>query len=91
MKARRSEAGPAGVGDAAAEFRVMRVEHGFCGHCGEPDGGEHVCERESRATAPFDPERYCTTCGTKLTLQVLPHGVAGECLRCKRRSRRSAA
>lgn len=64
---------------------------GFCARCGEPDAGEHVCDRDGLASAPFEPERYCTCCGARLTVQVLPHGVEAACLRCERRARRDAA
>ncbi len=64
---------------------------GFCAQCGGPDGSEHVCDRGGRAGAEFEPERYCTCCGARLTVQVMPHGVEAECLRCKRRARRYAA
>lgn len=86
-EARRSAAG-AGAPIDAAEIKVMRVTNGFCTHCGDPVSDGHDC---GRGGSPFDPDRYCGACGAKLTVQVLPHGVEAECLRCKRRARRSAA
>lgn len=72
---------------SADEFRAARVaERGFCSHCGEPFTADpHACQRERLAGTPFDPARYCTDCGTKLTVQVLPQGVDAVCLRCTRR------
>ena len=31
---------------------------------------------------PLDPPRYCTRCGRKLKVQVLPTGYTATCVRC---------
>ncbi|MBJ7347552.1 MAG: hypothetical protein JHC87_03150 [Thermoleophilaceae bacterium] len=65
------------------------AERIFCGACGQSlEGGAHSCERSGLVTAEFDPARYCQNCGSKLTMQVLPHGLTAECLPCERAKRR---
>jgi hypothetical protein len=53
----------------------------FCDACGAPrDTGDHArCAARRRAT---DPPRFCTACGRKLKVQVLPTGYKAECVRC---------
>jgi hypothetical protein len=50
----------------------------YCDGCGKPvAAGVHVlCRR------PLDPARYCTQCGRKLAVQVLPTQVTTKCVRC---------
>ena len=49
----------------------------FCAGCGQEATGDHGgCLR------PLDPPRFCTTCGRKLKVQVLPTGYRAECVRC---------
>ena len=54
---------------------------GFCEGCGQPRaGGDHRrCEQRRRAT---DPPRYCTECGRKLVVQVLPRSWRAHCVKC---------
>jgi hypothetical protein len=52
-----------------------------CDACGRPrDEGDHARCRARRAAT--DPPRYCTQCGRRLRVQVLPLGYAAECVRC---------
>jgi hypothetical protein len=53
----------------------------YCAGCGRPAGeGDHAaCRRRQQAT---DPPRYCTACGRKLAVQVLPLGWRARCVRC---------
>lgn len=96
----RGVASPSQDGDGASmarrpandsEIVVTRASEGFCARCGEPAGAGHECDRDSRQGFDLEPDRYCVVCGSRLTVQVLPQGVESECLRCKRRSRRSVA
>jgi hypothetical protein len=50
----------------------------YCAGCGKPaEEGEHEgCVR------PLDPPRFCTNCGRKLKVQVLPTGYEAACVRC---------
>jgi hypothetical protein len=48
----------------------------YCSGCGKP-GGEH-----ERCLRPLDPPRFCTRCGRKLAVQVLPTEVTAKCVRC---------
>lgn len=52
-----------------------------CAGCGRPlaKGDHAVCERRRLAT---DPPRYCTACGRKLVVQVLPTSWRAHCVRC---------
>jgi hypothetical protein len=44
------------------------------------DVGDHrECERRQAAT---DPPRFCTICGRKLVVQVLPLGWRARCVNC---------
>lgn len=36
---------------------------------------------------PFEPERRCPDCGSKLTVQILPQGHVSKCTPCERRAR----
>ena len=45
---------------------------GFCAGCGKSDEGDH-----SGCLRPLDPPRFCTTCGRKLKVQVLPDRLHG--------------
>jgi hypothetical protein len=52
-----------------------------CDACGHPaDEGDHARCRARRAAT--DPPRFCTVCGRKLVVQVLPHGWTARCVRC---------
>jgi predicted RNA-binding Zn-ribbon protein involved in translation (DUF1610 family) len=53
----------------------------YCSGCGRPlAGGAHaVCEARAQAT---DPPHYCTACGRKLVVQVLPTNFRAHCVRC---------
>ena len=52
-----------------------------CAGCGRPTAtGDHtMCQRRQRAT---DPPRFCTRCGRKLVVQVLPLSWSARCVRC---------
>ncbi len=52
-----------------------------CAGCGRPaaEGDHTACELRQQAT---DPPRYCTACGRKLRVQVLPMSWRAECVRC---------
>lgn len=52
-----------------------------CDGCGRPvDEGDHArCRARRNAT---DPPRWCTACGRKLVVQVLPVGWAARCVSC---------
>jgi hypothetical protein len=48
----------------------------YCGGCGKPvASGPHVTCRK-------DLPRFCTQCGRKLAVQVLPTSVTSRCVRC---------
>ena len=52
-----------------------------CEGCGAPESeGDHTRCRERRAAT--DPPRYCTTCGRKLVVQVLPASWIARCVHC---------
>ncbi|MFZ0042192.1 MAG: hypothetical protein WAK93_12860 [Solirubrobacteraceae bacterium] len=53
----------------------------FCPGCGKPetDADHSRCRRRQAAT---DPPRFCTACGRKLAVQVLPVGFRARCVRC---------
>jgi RNase P subunit RPR2 len=53
----------------------------YCDGCGQPaHEGDHTrCRARREAT---DPPRFCTRCGRKLRVQVLPVGYAANCVRC---------
>ena len=52
-----------------------------CDGCGSPLGeGDHARCRARRAAT--DPPRFCTGCGRKLVVQVLPIGWTARCVRC---------
>jgi len=54
-----------------------------CDGCGLPEAeGDHSRCRERRAAT--DPPRFCTECGRKLVVQVLPTGWKAHCLTCSR-------
>ncbi|MGA2012936.1 MAG: hypothetical protein ABSH51_20690 [Solirubrobacteraceae bacterium] len=65
--------------DPAGAARADGVIH--CAGCGRPAGeGDHgACVRRQAAT---DPPRYCTRCGRKLVVQVLPTRWRARCVRC---------
>ena len=48
----------------------------YCSGCGKDAGeGDHA-----RCVRPLDPPRFCTTCGRKLKVQVLPAGWRATCV-----------
>ena len=50
----------------------------YCDGCGTPiASGPHVMCRKLT-----DPPHYCTQCGRKLAVQVLPTSVTSKCVRC---------
>lgn len=53
----------------------------FCDGCGRPQAepGHERCRARRAAT---DPPRFCTDCGRKLAVQVLPRGYTARCVRC---------
>ena len=53
----------------------------YCDGCGKPaDEGDHArCLARRAAT---DPPRWCTVCGRKLVVQVLPVGYSARCVSC---------
>jgi hypothetical protein len=53
----------------------------YCDGCGGPAAsGDHARCRERRTAT--DPPRFCTACGRKLAVQVLPTGYTARCVRC---------
>jgi hypothetical protein len=53
----------------------------YCDACGKPaDEGDHSRCADRRAHT--DPPRFCTQCGRKLAVQVLPTGYTARCVRC---------
>ena len=59
----------------------MSTTVAFCDGCGRPaDTGEHEHCRARRAAT--DPPRFCTDCGRKLVVQVLPVGYTARCVKC---------
>jgi hypothetical protein len=53
----------------------------YCDGCGKPLAGlDHSRCRARRAAT--DPPRFCTGCGRKLVVQVLPLGWTARCVRC---------
>ena len=66
---------PAGVvvdaGQGALEDAVS-----YCAGCGRQEGDHSSCLK------PLDPPRFCTQCGRKLKVQVLPTGYRASCVRC---------
>ncbi|ADB48859.1 biotin synthase auxiliary protein BsaP [Conexibacter woesei] len=58
----------------------------YCDGCGRPAAdGDHARCRARRAAT--DPPRWCTACGRKLVVQVLPVGWTARCLACEPVSR----
>jgi hypothetical protein len=53
----------------------------YCDGCGlDAAAGDHArCHARRAAT---DPPRWCTTCGRKLVVQVLPIGWTARCVVC---------
>jgi RNase P subunit RPR2 len=53
----------------------------FCDGCGLPlaEGEHERCRARRQAT---DPPRFCSECGRKLVVQVLPTGYTARCVRC---------
>lgn len=54
---------------------------GYCPACGEPAGGGRAHDG-CAARLELDPPRFCTRCGRRLDVQVLPTGVRASCRRC---------
>jgi hypothetical protein len=53
----------------------------YCDACGKPaNEGDHSRCKARRAHT--DPPRFCTQCGRKLAVQVLPTGYTARCVRC---------
>ncbi len=70
-------AGRAVDADQGAERDVVS----FCDACGQPSTqGDHERCRARRAAT--DPPRFCTACGRKLVVQVLPFGWTARCVKC---------
>jgi hypothetical protein len=60
---------------------VTQAPAGFCDSCGRPAAtGDHASCRLRRTAT--DPPRFCTGCGRKLAVQVLPTGYTARCVRC---------
>ncbi len=53
---------------------------GFCAWCGRPEGtGDHgVC---AGRLGVVDPPRFCTRCGRRMVVQVMPAGWTARCSR----------
>lgn len=52
----------------------------YCDACGQDAAtGDHTRCRERRAAT--DPPRFCTECGRKLVVQVLPTGYRAHCVK----------
>jgi hypothetical protein len=63
----------------------------FCERCGTDLSDHDGCARDRSPGRSLDPPRYCTDCGARLTVQVVPSGFHSQCLRCERRARFAAA
>ena len=52
-----------------------------CDGCGRAmeEGNHAACQARRRAT---DPPRFCTRCGRKLVVQVLPTSWRAHCVKC---------
>ncbi|MGI9016277.1 MAG: hypothetical protein ACR2HR_04090 [Euzebya sp.] len=60
----------------------------FCGRCGRPaQDCDEGCESQHR----YDPDRFCTSCGHRLDVQVYPDHVESSCKTCRVRARRGTA
>ena len=59
----------------------------FCGRCGRPQAD---CAGSCAARHAFDPDRFCTTCGHRLDVQVYPDRVEAACKVCRVRAARAA-
>jgi hypothetical protein len=46
---------------------------------------------ELDAERDYDVNRRCTECGSKLTVQIFPHGYEAHCTPCERRARHEAS
>lgn len=53
----------------------------YCDGCGKPSAGADHTRCAARRAAT-DPPRFCTACGRKLVVQVLPTSWTGRCVRC---------
>jgi len=55
-----------------------RAQAPYCDGCGKPaaQAGHEHC------SGPTDVPRYCTDCGRKLAVQVLPTGYEARCVSC---------
>jgi hypothetical protein len=57
------------------------TEGPYCDGCGRPVAGSDHARCQARRAAT-DPPRFCTECGRKLVVQVLPLGWTARCVRC---------
>jgi hypothetical protein len=48
----------------------------YCRGCGRPGEACAGC------AGAYDPDRFCTACGTRLAVQVRPAGWSAACRRC---------
>jgi Aminotransferase class I and II len=63
------------------QARAANLDAVRCDGCGSPIAeGDHFRCRARRAAT--DPPRFCTSCGRKLVVQVLPTGWKARCVRC---------
>ncbi len=70
-----------GAADAGQGAVRDPVSGAFCDGCGRPlERADHACCRARRRAT--DPPRFCTACGRKLAVQVLPTGYTARCVRC---------
>jgi hypothetical protein len=53
----------------------------YCDGCGRPAAEEDHARCRDRRMAT-DPPRWCTRCGRKLKVQVLPTGWTAQCVMC---------
>jgi uncharacterized paraquat-inducible protein A len=52
-----------------------------------PDERSATGDERLKRRDELEPERRCTKCGAKLTVQILPHGYEAHCNPCERRAR----
>lgn len=52
-----------------------------------PDEQTAATDERLKRRDELEPQRRCTECGAKLTVQILPHGYEAHCLPCERRAR----
>jgi hypothetical protein len=49
----------------------------YCAHCGKLATGEHA---DCAGRLALEPPRYCTECGRRMKVQVIPRGWSADCV-----------